>query len=99
MCFTPTLAVFGFPDLLQAILVEQHRHIQRIAGGKREVTAEHGDFGRRCHRVVIRLHRIDGALLHGAEQFARRDQLIGEEELDLHLVTVCCLVEGCRWPA
>jgi hypothetical protein len=40
-----------------------------------------------CHRVVIRLHRVDGAFLHGAEQLARRHKLVGEEQLDLHLVT------------
>ena len=84
--------IFLVPDLVQAVLVEQHRHIQRIARGEREIAAEHRDFGGRGHRVIIRLHRINRALLHGAEQLAGRDQLVGIEQLDLHAVA-CDLVE------
>jgi hypothetical protein len=83
MCFTPTFAVFRVPDFVQAVLVEQHRHIEGVARREREVAAEDGDLGRGGHGVVVGLHGVDGAGLHGAEEFAGRNQLVGGVELDL----------------
>ena len=39
------LGVFLVPDFVQAILVEQHRHIERIAAAEREIPAKHRDLG------------------------------------------------------
>ena len=79
------LAVGFLPDLVEPPLVEQHRHVQAVAAGEREVTAEHGDVHRRGDGVVVRLHRIHCAALHGAEQFAGGRELVREVQLDLHL--------------
>ena len=80
------------PDFVQAVLVEKHRHIERIARSEREIPAKDCDFGRGCHRIVIRLDRINGAALQRLKQLAGRDQLICEKQLDLHPVA-CDLVE------
>ena len=79
-------AVLLVPNLVQAVLIEQHRHVQRIARREREIAAEHGDVGGRRHGVVVRLHRVNDAFLHGAEQFAGGHQLIGVKQLNLHAV-------------
>ena len=39
------------------------------------------------------MHRVDGASLHGAEQFAGRHDLVGEEQFDHHFA-IGSLVEG-----
>ena len=80
------LGIFLVPYLVQAVLVEQNRHIQRVPRGEREVATEHGDFGRRGHRIVVRLHGIDRSGLHRPEQLTRRDQRVGCVKLDLHPV-------------
>jgi len=80
------LGILGIPDLVQTVLVEQNRHVERVARGEGEVAAEHRHLGRRGHRVVVGLHRVDRAALHRLEQLARRHQLVGIEQLDLHPV-------------
>ena len=82
---TLDLAIRLFPNLPQTPLIEQHRHIQRIPAGKREITAKHRNIDRRRNRIIIRLHRINRASLHRPEQLTGRHQLIREIQLDLHL--------------
>ena len=82
----PDAGVFLGPDLVQAPVVEQRRHVERIAAGEGEIAAEHRDLGGRSHAVVVGLHRVDCAALHRLEQLARRHQLVGVEQVDLHLV-------------
>jgi hypothetical protein len=87
------LAIGFLPDLVQPVLAEQHRQVEAVAGGEREVAAEDRDVDRRGHGRLVRLHRVDRAVLQRAEQLARRHQLVGVVELDLHLA-VRRLVEG-----
>ena len=44
------------PDLVEAVLREEDRHVERVARGEREVAAEDAHVGRRGHRVVVGLH-------------------------------------------
>ena len=85
--FDADLRILRVPDLAEPVLVEQHRHIQGVAAGEREISAEHGDLRRRRHRIVVRLNGVDRAALHSAKKLPRGDQLIGEEQLDLHFVS------------
>ena len=78
------LLVLRAPDIVEAVLVEEDRHVERVARCEREVAAEDGHLGRRGHGIVVGLHRVDGAALHGAEELAGRNDLIGKEQLDLH---------------
>ena len=55
------------PYLVQAPMVEQRRYIQAVSAGERKVAAEHGDVHGRGDGIVVRLHGIDGAILHGFE--------------------------------
>ena len=65
-------------------MVEEGRHIQRIAGGEGEVGAEDAHVSGRGHRVFIALARVNGAVLDSLEKFALGNQLIGRIELDDH---------------
>jgi hypothetical protein len=80
------LCIFLGPDFIEAPVVEQGGHVQRIAAGKGEVAAEYRNFGGRRHAVIIRLHRIDCPALHGLEQLVRGHKLIGIKQVDLHFV-------------
>ena len=78
-------AVGLFPNLAQAVLIEENGDIQTVASRKRKVAAENGNIDRGGDGIVVALDRVDGSALHRAEQFAGRHQLIGEEQFDLHL--------------
>ena len=78
------VGVLGVPDLVEPVLVEEDGDVERVARRKREVPAEHGDLGRRCHGIVVRLDRVDRPAQHRTEQLARRHQLVSEEQFDLH---------------
>ena len=81
------VGILCIPYFIETVLVEEYRYIQRVAAGKREVSAEYGDFRRRSHRIVIGLYRVDRAFLHRPEQLASRNQLVCEKKLDLHVTT------------
>ena len=79
------LAVGFLPDLLQAVPVPQHRHVQAVAGSEGEVSGEYGDVHRSRHRIVVALGGVDGPGLDRPEQLAVGHQLVGGVELDHHL--------------
>src|SRR5690606_41943106 len=47
-----------------------------------DLAAEHPDVHGRGHGVVVALHGVDGAGLHGTEKLARGHELVGEIQLD-----------------
>ena len=73
--------------------MEQHWNVERIARRKRKIPAEHGNRCRRSHGIIVTLHCVDGAVLHGAEQFTGGNQLVTMKKLNDHL-PVSGLVEG-----
>ena len=90
-------AVLLIPDFIQAVLVKEHGYVEGVARGKGEIAAKDCDVSRRRHRVVVGLHCVDGAALHGAEELAGGHQLIGVKQLDLHAVASNLVEHLNRW--
>ena len=93
------LGVFLAPDVGQTVLVEQHRHVERVFRRQREIPAEGPDRRGRRHGVIIRVHAVDGAALKCLEKLARGDDLVGIEKLDFQLTLgggVDCVDGGFR---
>ena len=74
-------------------MLKQRGHVQRIAGGKGKIRAKDSHVRRRGHGIFVALGGVDGAVLHGAEQFASGHQLVGSVELNDHF-PVGGLVKG-----